>query len=400
MKKHKLIFILTILILILLCSCKSRQSRPVNELTEVSEICSEIKFTNTEYNIDTDCQNYLTAGSYEYASAGTGYIFSELKESGLRYILYYDIESGLYIPICQRSDCEHNDESCDAVIDTQSGNLLFYNNKIYYTSMASEKGYYIYSLYKMNFDGTMRAKVKEFIRIKSIDGSASRPQLSLHRGYAYFVYTDNINSYLYRFKLDDKSDIEEICRCSRSISFISNIQGYGDGILFQCYYYDEDFTDIADINEKIFYYSNDTDEVKLLVDGNIGSYSLIGNGIIYSDGKDTLVLSFDDFTSSVFISDEVFTVSYDGKNIYLDNLWECDNVTMNYDDRKVKIYDTSGNFIDVINLPGYNLNFYFGDSRCLFSFIQQDDGGYKLHVFDKSQLGTGSHDWKELSWNK
>ena len=76
--------------------------------------------------------------------------------------------------------------------------------------------------------------------------------------------------------------------------------------------------------------------------------------------------------------DGVVKSSYDGRYIYIDNFSE--------ENRKVYIYDTSGNYVDEISIEQRGADVCFGDDRWLFVF------GGKKTVIDKSQIGTGRFD--------
>ncbi len=65
---------------------------------------------------------------------------------------FYDVNTGESVPVCNRAECTHSDETCTAYMP-DVGTLLFTNRKgyIFFTDNSD--------IYKINYDGSERSKV-------------------------------------------------------------------------------------------------------------------------------------------------------------------------------------------------------------------------------------------------
>ena len=400
MKNIKIFTALLISLLIFTGCQKTSENKNINELTDINITSTNLKFTNIEYNFNFDSQNYFDVQSRKFAAIDTGYYFLKFDENALYWIYYFDKATGSMLNVCQRTDCLHTDENCDAYfgdLEIADGRIWYYNDNLYYVGWDSENDYAAYTLYSVSLDGSIRKKVCELCKIK-YDSSqmADTPEVTLHRGNIYYTCRDGSTSYLYRISMNGNGSIEELCRCSGYYSGIYNMQGYGNGIVFQCFYYKNESANDSDIRQQILYYDQDTENISLLVSNNLGLCSVANDCIIYSDGKDMLSYSLKDFTSRIFVSDTAATSSFDGNYIYLDNIWACNNDITDISERKISVYNLDGTLADTIELSGNVLDSDFGDKDYLFQESMDENYNFTTWIFDKSQIGTGEHKWIEL----
>lgn len=397
---------LLILILVLtFCGCKTENDdvagEEVFDLSNLTEIAEDIDYGDTTYNMQTDSQNYFGTQTNTIAKANNGYYKWEYSNATVyngtadMFLIYYDGQSGSAIPVCSRIDCLHNTSDCDAAYNENLNSLCYYDGYLYSIFMEwSQEDEMLTDcwLYRISLDGSKREKVKYLYSYRSDGefGSTTLPELQIHRGYAYYSYTNNSVSYLSMCDIENGYAIKQICKCSGLYSVICSVRGYGEGVVFESFYYNNENGD--DLSSKIVYFNPKTEKINLLYEGMIGTSAIADGNIILTDGKDMFKLNLDDFSVEKFIEDCSGNPSYDGENIYIDNSFQFDD----YSDHKVYVYNIIGELIDTIDLSGVTSTSEFGDDKYLF---QRFDDGH-MYILDKSQIGTGSHEWIELPINQ
>ena len=386
------------------CSCSKDAnhddaSNQINELTQEYEQKTDIEFGNTTYNFATDAQNCFYVQTRNFAAANTGYYYFDYDNEYNCWLKFYDKSANKALPVCQRIDCTHDTTDCDSFfandedVTETDGRLWYYDGKLYYVSKQYADNTIDYILNSINLDGSIRTKVCKICTLNNSDKGIMSPEVLIHRGIVYYSLSNAEISYLYKIDLNNTDTSTEICRCSGFYTGIYNMQGYGDGICFQCYYYAEETSDENDFSEKVFYYNNNTNELSFLTDDILGLYSLADNGIVYSNGTDMMCRSFEDNSSLVLINDCISVPSYDGKYIYLDNINEIETEITDATQRAISVYDTNGNLIDTIALENNMIQSDFGDADYLLQYFIDDSDNCVLYVFDKNQIGTEKHDW-------
>ncbi|MBQ9886044.1 MAG: hypothetical protein IJM37_04180 [Lachnospiraceae bacterium] len=389
------------------CGCSkninnSEATDVINELTKEYEKKTVVDFGDTVYNFKTDSQNCFDPQMREIVSVNSGYYFFIHDKKANCWLKYYDKNSNTCIPVCQRVDCNHDNDNCDSVflkeenITNADGRLWYYKDMLYYISTEIHDNCIDYNLNSITLDGSKRTKICTLYSSFFYDSKAMGMQMLVHRGEVYYSMSGTEISYLYKRSLSDIDSEIEICRCSGFYTGIYNMQGYGDGICFQCYYYEDEPKDEYDIKEKVFYYNSNTEEISFLSDDILGLYSLADYGILYSNGTDMMYLGFDNYESKVFIKDCVSTSSFDGKYIYVDNIDEIEIDIADKQKRAINIYDIAGNLVDSITLENNSLPSAFGDEDYLFQYFLDEYDDYVLCSFDKSQIGTGKHEWNKI----
>lgn len=115
----------------------------------------------------------------------------------------YDKETGEISPVCGKEGCEHDDEECNA----WSANDII-------TGMCADDEYLYWlssdrCLYRMRFDGTERASVREFTD-EEIPDSLSDPCYQIYEGALYVsAYSDPV-AFSRAFSLDGEGESVEL----------------------------------------------------------------------------------------------------------------------------------------------------------------------------------------------
>ncbi len=408
MKKILILFCAMLMLLLALCSCSESlnidKKKEAVDLTQLKEINKDIDFGDINPNIDTDSQNYFITNSI--VSVETGYYYSIVNENNDDILMYYDKDSGISLPVCQRTDCKHIDTSCDACFtsdmycDEFEEEMWYYNNELYYLSSEKNDESITFILNTLSMDASTRTTVKEVCTLYYDGGSIVSPVVTLHRGYMYYIVSDGEGVSLYKSTLDKDDEPEELCRCDGFYTEVAGVQGFGDGIIFECMYCEEETENILDIQGKIFYYNQNTEEISLITEGIIGGFAVTEDSIVYTDRKDTLMYNISDGVTKILVKDRVADAIYDGKYIYLDNVRGCMMGVTDWSDRKIAVYKTDGTYVDAIS-PCVNDGIsLYGDEDYFFMKCRNADGEYNVYMFDKSQIGIGKHEWMELSFPK
>ena len=197
----KKIYILIILVLIAGClaSCNKSspsESNPINTENESPSIgnpnTDSLKPESyyTSYKQGFSIARFLDTPYGTYFSSRDGYLY------------YSEKGNTEYIKLCNKPDCTHNSEDCNAYIKWFK--IGYYDNKIYYLTGSN--------LNSMNMDGSNHMKVKTLY--EGYDNNFGY----FHNGYYYYIITKggsigalgNDDNHLYRVKVDDTSKPEII----------------------------------------------------------------------------------------------------------------------------------------------------------------------------------------------
>ena len=329
-------------------------------------------FTNTEYNPETDNQ-YFWNGYGQATSVNDGYYLHDFL-----FLYYADKDKMDFQPVCSNPVCDHQNVDCDAYIDSAMY-LQYYGGYLYY--VLADEGKYLSVLYRKKLDGSVVEKVGELLESQVI------PTITIHRGYAYFSteeYGESVT--FYRMKLEKSSKKEELFVYDKGVyPEIYNLQGYGDGVFFDTGYYQD--TKFNNPTYNIYYYDTNEAAVKLVKEDVGGVYTAAEGNLYYF--KDGGIYKYDTSSSeeSLFYAiDEMVYLSYDGRYLYLNNMYSIDLEQTPADEHKLYVVDLQGKYIDTIELTEYEC--LYGDSDYLFQCMEE---GYQF--LDKKQIGTGKHEW-------
>ena len=385
MPKRTILIIL--IIALLLCSCQS--STKDNSDTDFDSLLKKstnIDFGDTTYNIETDSQNYFEMQMRAITASPDGYFFFKWYPKA-KILCFIDKNTKKCIPVCSRADCRHNDDSCDAAYHGLNY-INYYNGSLYAVGAQTDINnppYAYFYLYRISCDSSVYEKVFDMVYV---DGNNTIvPPFIMHRGCVYYIIKNGEEYFLYLYDIDKKSK-QLLYYVKDPYAVLGVMQGYGDGIFF---------TVCPGENEKdkLIYYNRKNGEYYEIIEKmSSASYTIINDGILYYDGKHIKKVEFTTLDETDFIECERVYVSYDGRYVYTDNEWNCtyDKEHLDYSNRRVEVYGVDGKHIDTINLVG-NTGFpMFGDKDYMFFYFNDDN----ISMLDKSQIGTGKHEWVEV----
>lgn len=167
MKKITILFLLVIVAVSCLSSCQEKNPY----------------IDNTEYGAECETQNkYLLINSTGFQEVGKAFIGT----AGMvgRYIRFYDPDSKVSDVLCSDPSCMHDSNTCSAYVN--SGQLSYYDNKIYYISSDSENYLGDWILWKEDVSGNNKTKVKE-ISLEDIILKYQPQRIVLHHGKVYML---------------------------------------------------------------------------------------------------------------------------------------------------------------------------------------------------------------------
>ncbi len=379
----KIYIIITVMFMITLLLCTGCSSDKIN---------ININQNSEEYIANEDYQYFLDSYSSFIKTDGGYYFVTDLK------LYFYDTEKKESYPVCSKATCKHSDSDCSA-----------YLSPLKYIPMAG-MSYYDHSLYILGYEKSGESKRQNYIYQINLDNfkhkkaaylfdssSAFSVDYVVHRGYVYFVYGQSSmtqgSTVLYRTKLGNtKNDAPEaIYEFSGIGTNLFGLSAYGNNLFFITSSYEDEegngyetTGNIMDIHSL---------EAKEGVDALFASY--LNEEYIYFENDKNSVHRIHIHTNE----EEFFCnidgpayISADSKYIYFDNRQKM-HIEENFNDRKIYVYDKSGNYITEIVPKNPKDDCYFGgDDVMIFKEIAvtdevvESEGTNGYYVLDKSQL--------------
>ncbi len=353
-----------------------------------------INQNSEEYIANEDYQYFLDSYSSFIKTDGGYYFVTDLK------LYFYDTEKKESYPVCSKANCKHSDSDCSA-----------YLSPLKYIPMAG-MSYYDHSLYILGYEKSGESKRQNYIYQINLDNfkhkkaaylfdssSAFSVDYVVHRGYVYFVYGQSSmtqgSTVLYRTKLGNtKNDAPEaIYEFSGIGTNLFGLHAYGNNIFFITSSYEDEegngyetTGNIMDIHSL---------EAKGAVDALFASY-LDEEYIYFENDKNSvhrihIHTNEEEFFCNI---DGPAYISADSKYIYFDNKQKM-YIDENFKDRKIYVYDKSGNYITEIVPKNPKDDCYFGgDDVMIFKEITvtgevvESEGANGYYVLDKSQLAS------------
>ena len=340
------------------------------------------------------------------------------------FIMYYDPASGQKVPLCNRPECRHDSEDCNAYFpdfvqwDVSSGRyshryIQYYQGSIYIIG-CDDKDYAC--LYRIAADGSSRECDTKLFRadFSPSDGSDPAenqewidPYVTIHRGYAYYVDQREKTPVLRRVKLGGSGPEELYTTKGGELPSIYRLEAYGDYLFFQTH---DSMKDSSLPDEGLYVYDIKAGKVRMVKQDVIAPY-LVTGGILYyyyngeirsgslARGKEKLLVKeapckdfftdghgfyfFDDETGKLYIYDEQgeFINSFTDKYLHT-GYYGCDSQYM----FAGGIAQEKGKPVIVENNSGENppLSFWLSQDKEL------------LGVMDLSELKKGTGKWKYL----
>lgn len=379
--------------------------------------------TNVEgFDYKRDFQYYynsLNGINYPMTKSESGYYFFLPN----KFLYYIDGKSMNTIPLCNKVNCLHNDEECDAYFNLfvtpanalNLSNIIQYYEDSLYMIISEEDEYGNFegnSLYKVSLDGLVREKLVYF--------DLGIPYWLIHRGYFYYSQdkiSDDIESAVIydsfsikRLPLNDlkKAPVEVF----NSKKYCDNIQGSYQFAAYDDYIFTmvrplpsqviEEYLseDTWNLSFESQYYSVNTDsfEIKQITneEGEVSTPSFYNGKLLYSIGNDDLESNFRYYTSDLDGSNPIFfgemkygdNLFSNGEQLYLQNLTlnlDGGQGTINYD--KISMLDSNFEEISSFYLPfKYSVMNIPQDPNCFVFARQVDNSNTEIYCIDKSKL--------------
>ena len=374
-----------------------------------------------EYNQGTDYQymfdDQLNMGSVTMARGEDGYFFLRGH-----YIYYMDDETQTLVPLCNKANCMHNEETdsdrysdCNAYVEYASA-IAYCNGYLYVMDGMITK-----TLYRIKEDGSVRESVMEW----SAGDGVTAGLWSIHRDKIYYYEQSNevdgeevadVNCLKCASLKGSKTEPEVIYDLPDGMILVSftTIQAYGNYVYFQVVAVTEEDYDLY--YKEFIYNIQDGSLTELVPDeaeDAMVSKVTFWNGRVVSTvydeesnesyGDIKLYVSDLDGSNSELLMDDVPYGTYiygDGTYLYLTNYFA---MVMGWDDAQYyEVYDEEMNLVDTFLSPfdnalntciGMEEGMYFWTTRMSDSIVDEDGDttGYKamvLHYFDKSAIGT------------
>lgn len=399
LKMKKTIITIQLALLCMLCfaGCSSKNLKG-EQMADTIKI--NVEQSSDDYVPGEDLQ-YFFKELYSPIHTENGYYFRDDSKSLL---MYWDENQKEGIPLCDRPNCRHDGEGCNAYIGFDfDRNLRYYQGYLYLAGISPvDQGIWIY---RFSLDGSERKKLCRLY--ESIDDQWCG--WFIHRGYIYYHMSDlNMTEHtniLYKISLEPNAQPTEIHRFdSNGGSYISFV-AYGNYLYFQTNNYSDldgnGFT--ADIHK----YDIHTGEVEVVKKDAWRAYVVADNSIYYDTGEGIMAYDMETKTESLFYKTELpVYMSYDGNNFYFDNycgLWLASRTDRNMliENREILVVDKSGTLLDSIPMTKENSDCSFGDDYLfvMAPVISEDRTVTEIETFiyDKTQIGTGKREWRKIN---
>ena len=354
---------------------------------------------SAEDNGQNDSQNYWNADNHNFAKGDGGYYYF-FSTGKAQYLYFFDEEAKKSIAVCNKADCQHNDETCNAYYaDNQymRNTVYFYKGNLYVVRLHEGMGI----LCRMNLENNGREDIAELF---PSDGTGKISLVFCDD--AVYAYDSIGHSYS---KEENKEVIKKISLKYKTAEEIFSFTGvggsvgygkcFGGNLFFTARNYSLDM-DTAEYTSftQLYCYNDLNKEVTKLSDEQILDYYVdiqneriyyfvLGKGLYRSrlDGTQAVLLKKAD---SELVN---ATVSCDGKYIYLDNagVGSLTDARARIE-RYIFVLDMDGNYIKKIDCENC-IGVYFGDSRYMFARFSEQQGQYRY--IDKSEQGQ----WEWIS---
>lgn len=352
-----------------------------NSIEVYSEECLDLSFYATD---DEEMSEFIW--NHCAASDDGYYYFSD------GFLYFYDLNAKFSVPVCNRADCTHSGDDCNASFEERYEYGYDYNTLIYadgylYTTVAFESDGNI-NLCRIAIDGS--ARDDNYMTLYKVaaagdDGSFSitYPKICIHRGYIYFSDMEESVPKIRRMKLGgDESEI--IYETSGLRPSLYRIKYSGDYLFFQSGNFIDD--DYLKINAGIFSYNTVSGEIVLIKSGAISTYAVSDDYIYYYDDSAIYKKSLSDGTETKIVS------GADNTPIHVvdDTLYIWD------EESTLTAYDLNGNELASISDDELS-DCYFGDDKNFLAGIFDADVDTIYLILNLDDFLQGKGEWLRIS---
>ncbi len=329
-------------------------------------------------------------------AAGEDGDYFSLRDENLSdggFVYFFDASTGQDVKLCNKADCTHGTEECDAFVNGMLGNFIAYaSDQIYYLQQIGRDRV---SLCSMEKDGT---KHREITTVnKRVGNDFNHPGGFIHEGYLYYItYETGGKEMLYRIKIEEGAKPERYLE-SESHGGFSDFLAQGDDLYFVHYRTGDSPTS----GGEIIHMSIGTKEEEVLYEYDekqvISGMALTDGYLYYSIGTEGIrKRNLETGKEEWFGTDlpKYANIYTDGVYMYVDNLSACQEAYYEedkhaYEQREILVLDKEGAFVDVVPMSENKGICMGGDERFLFCEGYKDRAAGLLY-YDKSQIGSGN----------
>lgn len=357
-----------------------------------NEINVNTKQNSVSYVKNEDDQNYIDELS-SFVKVDGGYYFINNSK-----LFYLDTKNFEMYPICNEINCNHSDLQCQAYLSPQrfypGMSMYYYDNALYVLGHDKENlsldHVYLYQISLENF------KQKKAAYLFDSTGNVS-VACTVHRGYVYYTFDggglEETKATIYRAKLGDikKTAPEKIFEFSGIGASIARISGRGNKLFFNT----SSYSDLQGNGYETVLNCMDIHTLENVQIPDRKYSHFADDGKVYYC-KDESVISYYDLNTKEHKDfceiDGPCYISADDNYIYFDNLQSIIVGITDEQDRKIFVYDKTGNYITEITPKNPKDDCYFGgDDIMIFKEIitgevVETDGVEGYYILDKSQL--------------
>ena len=360
--------------------------------------CGKIK--ESKNGVPAPMESDEAGSDFEYqhvAESERGYYFWECRceDHPEPRLMFMDKESGRVVPLCNKPDCMHDGNECNACfpdLDFDKNGidkhyLQYYEGNLYAVGLSQDQ--YV-ALFRIKEDGSeWEISVKLYRTDYMATGHWKSPEILIHDGYVYVVDQKQEIMKLERvpisggtievlFEGDDDTEEVEVYR----------IKGRDGNVFFQALIFSDE--SIEHVRGGLYQFDVEAGECSLIRPNLIGPYS-VKNDIVYYGNEEGLC--------RYSIKEEIMEVLADRsmvvpnivltkENIILyDQMGNCDLIAYNYEG--VEIFNFLSD-VKPMRLFGGNANMLFGEGT--------DEGGRSLFFLDLNRPVTELQ-WEELKEN-
>lgn len=347
------------------------------------------------YEEGTDAQSFLYAA--EVTKAPNGYYYwDEMNQTGLGMLMYYDVESGQCVPLCNRPNCSHDDTECNAYFNRagEAGDyfdrtfIQYYDGSVYILGYDTDS--YV-NLYKIAADGSSWEKCMSLYKadMTSTDESNCNsgiqtsqwvaPRVVIHRNYVYYLIWNESTPKIQRIKLGS-SESENLYNTSGERASIDWMKIYGDYVFWRSVNYtDENYEDFTGA---IMAYNCKTNKIYTVKTGDVGDFYISNDLLYYTTATGVGCYNLATQINTVIIDNGTpYTkIKVDSQYIY----------TYDWDMHTLMVYSLEGKTVAALEDEDVN-NCWFGDEQYFFA----RGAGVKMKT-NVEDLQKGKATWQKL----
>lgn len=306
----------------------------------------DLKNYNLQYVQDTDAQPCFEWTRMAKSKNGYYYWGEFPIEKGEGLLMFFDRATEKTVPVCNKPECSHMDESCNAWFDAKSSVengdieydrsiMMFYEGHVYVIGYDFEGNMY---LYKVSEDGSTCEQYMKLYKNEPTEPgnpnsiNCATPEICIHRGYVYYLEAFESEPRIRRMKMGGDTE-EVVFKLTGERPNVYRIKPYGDYVFFQAGNFIDDT--YIDIEAGVFAYNINTGEIKLVRKGVYSDYVIADNKLYYYHDKGTNV--YDMVTGK---EERLEGVNSENDQIYVDSQY-----VYVMESETVKIYDLRGNLV-------------------------------------------------------